>query len=212
MADDVSAMRLAGPRGKGRVGALSTFPVTYPVEYAGHAPRAVRVYRNVLDGSVGLVDDHVDPAVEQLRVSVATSGAVTARQLEAAAWALQSALSGQPDSIACWVDLGVCLLELGDVWAARRAFAAGVAAGEMSLPADFDEPLPWGTPGNRPFLRALDGLVVCRWACQDRVGALAAASALDVVAGDVFPTARYIEELCRGCMFDDVFEPITPAR
>jgi len=41
---------------------------------------------------------------------------------------------------------------------AKRAYAVGVAIGELSLGANFDGVLPWGWIDNRPFLRCLHGL------------------------------------------------------
>jgi len=42
-----------------------------------------------------------------------------------------------------------------------------VAIGERALPAGFSGLLPWGLIDNRPFLRALHGLALCRWRLRD---------------------------------------------
>ena len=56
---------------------------------------------------------------------------------------------------------------------ARRHYAAGLAIGELTVPAAFAGVLPWSRPGNRAFLRCLYGHSICLW----RDGELAAARA-----------------------------------
>lgn len=54
----------------------------------------------------------------------------------------------------------------GSLDQAARHYGAGVAIGELSLPVpvlDFEGLLPWGLIDNRPFLRCLHGLGLCRW-------------------------------------------------
>jgi len=46
---------------------------------------------------------------------------------------------------------------------AIRHYEVGVRIGELSLGADFDGLLPWGRLDNRPFLRCMHGLGLCRW-------------------------------------------------
>ena len=53
---------------------------------------------------------------------------------------------------------------------AKRAlphYLTAVAIGERALPAGFSGLLPWGLMDNRPFLRALHGLALCRWRLRD---------------------------------------------
>ena len=42
-------------------------------------------------------------------------------------------------------------------------YEIGIAISELSLPTDFDGVLEWGLLYNRPFLRCLHGLGLCRW-------------------------------------------------
>lgn len=54
----------------------------------------------------------------------------------------------------------------GAVERAERHYRVGVGIGEMALPSpvlDFGGLLPGGFLGNRPFLRCLQGLGLCRW-------------------------------------------------
>ena len=46
---------------------------------------------------------------------------------------------------------------------ALRHYKIAVAIGELSLGSNFENCLPWGHIYNRPFLRALHGLGLCRW-------------------------------------------------
>lgn len=46
---------------------------------------------------------------------------------------------------------------------ALSSYEAGVAIGERSLPEGFGGVLDWGWIENRPFLRCLHGLGLCRW-------------------------------------------------
>lgn len=50
---------------------------------------------------------------------------------------------------------------------AQRNYEAGVAIAELSLGPHFKGVLPWGRIDNRPFLRCLHGLGLCRWALGD---------------------------------------------
>lgn len=50
---------------------------------------------------------------------------------------------------------------------AHRNYEAGVEIGNLSLPADFNGVLGWGRIDNRPYLRCLHGLGLCRWAAGD---------------------------------------------
>ena len=43
------------------------------------------------------------------------------------------------------------------------SYEIGVKIGELSLPQDFTDMLPWGHLYNRPFLRALHGYGLCLW-------------------------------------------------
>ena len=57
---------------------------------------------------------------------------------------------------------------------AERHYRIGVAIGEAALPEpvlDFHGLLPWGLIDNRPFLRCLHGLGLCRWRSGDLAGA-----------------------------------------
>lgn len=54
---------------------------------------------------------------------------------------------------------------------ARRNYEAGVAIGNLSLPPDFNGVLDWGRIDNRPYLRCLHGLGLCRWVLGDIQGA-----------------------------------------
>lgn len=51
----------------------------------------------------------------------------------------------------------------GSPRAALAHHEAGVAVGELSLAVGFGGVLPWGWVDNRPFLRCLHGLGLCRW-------------------------------------------------
>lgn len=72
----------------------------------------------------------------------------------------------------------IALYYMGDarseqrVQQARRCYQAGVEVGEQALPLNFNGLLPWSWIDNRPFLRALHGLGLCRW----RLGDFAAAA------------------------------------
>lgn len=50
---------------------------------------------------------------------------------------------------------------------AQRNYQAGVAIGELSLGPGFNGLLEWGRIDNRPFMRCLHGLGLCRWALGD---------------------------------------------
>lgn len=54
---------------------------------------------------------------------------------------------------------------------ARRNYEAGVKIGDLSLPRDFNGVLEWGRIDNRPYLRCLHGLGLCRWVLGDIRGA-----------------------------------------
>jgi tetratricopeptide (TPR) repeat protein len=54
---------------------------------------------------------------------------------------------------------------------AQKNYEAGVAIGELSLGRKFRGVLRWGQIDNRPFLRCLHGLGLCRWAAGDLKGA-----------------------------------------
>lgn len=68
---------------------------------------------------------------------------------------------------------------LGNLWfdnrpeAALRHYAVGIAIGELSLPPDFRDLLPWGIIDNRPFLRCLNGYGLCLWRLNRQQEALA---------------------------------------
>ena len=71
------------------------------------------------------------------------------------------------------------------IWAFRRGeiavcvekasqhYEVGVAMGELSWGPDFNGVLDWGRIHNRPFLRCLSGLGLCRWALGDHERAAA---------------------------------------
>ena len=46
---------------------------------------------------------------------------------------------------------------------ALKHYQVGVRIGDLSLPSDFDDYLPWGFIDNRPYLRCLHGLGLCLW-------------------------------------------------
>ncbi|MCB1033081.1 MAG: tetratricopeptide repeat protein [Acidobacteria bacterium] len=48
-----------------------------------------------------------------------------------------------------------------------RHYAAGAALGSAALPKGFSGLLPWGLIDNRPYLRCLHGLGLCRWRAGD---------------------------------------------
>lgn len=50
---------------------------------------------------------------------------------------------------------------------ARRHYRVGVGLGDLALGPGFEGRLPWGLPGNRPFLRCLHGLALCHWGLGD---------------------------------------------
>jgi tetratricopeptide (TPR) repeat protein len=55
-------------------------------------------------------------------------------------------------------------------YSAKRAlphYLVAVAIGERSIPDGFGGLLPWSLIDNRPFLRALHGLALCRWRLGD---------------------------------------------
>lgn len=54
---------------------------------------------------------------------------------------------------------------------ARQHYEVGVAIGELSLGRGFKGVLEWCRIDNRPFLRCLHGLAICRWALGDFKGA-----------------------------------------
>lgn len=54
---------------------------------------------------------------------------------------------------------------------ARRNYEAGVAIGNLSLAPDFNGVLEWGRIDNRPYLRCLHGMGLCRWVLGDIQGA-----------------------------------------
>jgi len=56
---------------------------------------------------------------------------------------------------------------------ALRHYAVGIAIGELSLPPDFRDLLPWGLIDNRPFLRCLNGYGLCLWRLKRPQEALA---------------------------------------
>ncbi len=55
---------------------------------------------------------------------------------------------------------------------AMRHYRVGAAIGALTLGGEFDGVLPWGLIDNRPFLRCLHGVGLCRW----RLGELKAAA------------------------------------
>jgi hypothetical protein len=54
---------------------------------------------------------------------------------------------------------------------ALRNYQAGVAIGDLSLTPAFTGVLEWGRIDNRPYLRCLHGLGLCRWVLGDMKGA-----------------------------------------
>jgi len=54
---------------------------------------------------------------------------------------------------------------------AQRNYEAGVAIAELSLGSNFKGVLAWNRINNRPFLRCLHGLGLCRWTLGDLNGA-----------------------------------------
>jgi len=56
---------------------------------------------------------------------------------------------------------------------AQKHYEAGSAIAELSLGSAFNGVLTWGRIDNRPFLRCLHGLGLCRWALGDLMGARA---------------------------------------
>ena len=50
---------------------------------------------------------------------------------------------------------------------AQQHYEIAVAIGELSLWPNFEDCLPWGSIYNRPFLRALHGVGLCRWRLGD---------------------------------------------
>jgi len=56
---------------------------------------------------------------------------------------------------------------------AAQHYEVGVAIGELSWGTGFKEVLDWGRINNRPFLRCLSGLGICRWALGDHERAAA---------------------------------------
>lgn len=61
---------------------------------------------------------------------------------------------------------------------ALRYFQMGVGIGDLTLGPDFGAALPWEFPGNRPYLRCLQGLGLAAWHLGDKETALEALSRL----------------------------------
>ena len=96
--------------------------------------------------------------------------------------ALGECLEKDPRALDAHAHLGEWKFDDGrDRWHAKEAlphFEAGTAIGELSLGPGFQGVLSGAVPENRPFLRCLRGLGLCRWALGDTAGAREAFSRL----------------------------------
>ncbi len=87
---------------------------------------------------------------------------------------------------------------------AQKNYEAGVAIGELSLGPAFNGVLRWGQIDNRPFLRCLHGLGLCRWVLGDMQGARAVFERmLWLNPGDNQGARFCLAEVVTGTKFED---------
>lgn len=87
---------------------------------------------------------------------------------------------------------------------AQRNYQAGAAIAELSLGPTFNGVLEWGRIDNRPFLRCLHGLGLCRWALGDLRGAQGVFQRMLWLNPSDNQGARFCqEELSRGVKYEE---------
>jgi len=86
---------------------------------------------------------------------------------------LKSLVERQPEFIDGHAHLGFALMDQGKPKLALQACLCGFEVGERAIPAGFPGMIEWGFLENRPFLRAAQGVLLCRLRLGQRREALA---------------------------------------
>lgn len=139
-----------------------------PAEGCSRDPGDPRLWRDVMAAGVtpcfemeqvlpGVEIDDVDDPVVQAADLHRAGYDREARGL------LENLLADDVRCIDAWAHLGLIAFDSGRPGVAAELYERGVAVAERSLPEGFGGVLPWGCVDNRPFLRALHGLALCRW-------------------------------------------------
>lgn len=97
------------------------------------------------------------------------SGGLSASAYKAALAAL---IAEHPNFIDAHAHLGFALHEEGKTKRALAACLAAMEIGESLLLEDYDGAIEWGWHENRPFLRAAQGVVLCRMALRQKSEAI----------------------------------------
>lgn len=85
---------------------------------------------------------------------------------------LKELLTAEPDFIDGYAHLGYALLDQEKFKPALQASQRGMQIGESAIPAGFDGLIEWGYLENRPFLRAVHGVVLSHLRLGQRLKAL----------------------------------------
>lgn len=123
------------------------------------------------DGAVFLFGEDDDTAVQELddlldrrdAGKLTTSNYITK---------VKGIIARYPDFIDGYAHLGGALFHIGKFKAALDAYLGGFMLGESAIPPAFRGVIEWGYLGNRPFLRAAHGVVLCYLVSGDRQKAL----------------------------------------
>lgn len=87
---------------------------------------------------------------------------------EAILWKL---IKADPQELDAYAHLGHFAFENDDLDRAEALYRRGVAIADRAIGSGREVLTPWGLLGNRPFLRCLHGLGLCRWRRKDWDGA-----------------------------------------
>lgn len=85
---------------------------------------------------------------------------------------LKEMVGAEPDFIDGHAHLGYALFDQGKFKVALETCLQGVLAGERAIPPGFTGSIEWGHLENRPFLRAIHGVVLCHLRLGQRAKAL----------------------------------------
>lgn len=115
------------------------------------------------EGAAG-VEAVLDDALDRREAGTLREGAFMA--------ILEDLVAAHPAFIDGHAHLGYALLEQDQPRLALEACLRGVLVGEQAIPAGFGGPIGWGFLGNRPFLRAVHGAILCHLELGDSTEAV----------------------------------------